>query len=222
MLLALVDADCNFIAVDVGCNGRSSDGGVLKDSPIGKVIGSEEVNWPPPGKLPGCAGMLPYFIVGDDAFPLQLNIMKPYSHRGLERSEMIYNYRISRARRVSENAFGLLAARFRIFLRTIDLEVESIDKVVLCCCVLHNYLRQHSTARSTYSPANSIDREDIDSGTVHRGSYRAELDSASYDLLALGQQGSGNYTRTAGEVRDSLHDYVNSDAGKVSWQDRMI
>jgi len=38
ILLALVDANYNFIMIDVGSFGRSSDGGIFSHSALGKVL----------------------------------------------------------------------------------------------------------------------------------------------------------------------------------------
>nr|CAH7740928.1 unnamed protein product [Callosobruchus chinensis] len=58
----------------------------------------------------------------------------------MENEEKIFNYRLSRARRVSENAFGILAWRFRVFSRPIELKPDTIDRVVWAACSLHNWL----------------------------------------------------------------------------------
>ena len=49
---------------------------------------------------------LPFVFVANEAFPLKQFLMKPYPARELDEQRRIYNYRLSRARRVIENAFG--------------------------------------------------------------------------------------------------------------------
>jgi len=57
-------------------------------------------------------------------------------------SEAMFNYRLSRARRVTENAFGLLSQIFRIVYQPINLETTTIDDVIWVTCCLHNMLRE--------------------------------------------------------------------------------
>uniref|UniRef100_A0A0A1XDI2 Putative nuclease HARBI1 n=1 Tax=Zeugodacus cucurbitae TaxID=28588 RepID=A0A0A1XDI2_ZEUCU len=138
VLLALVDANCNFIYVDVGCNGRCNDAGVFLQSELASVL-REERGLPTNSSI-GSNRCLPYVVVSDDAFPLQTHLMKPYPYHTTCRQKKIFNCRLSRARHVVEHAFGILSNRFRIFLSPINLKVESVQKITLACCVLHNFL----------------------------------------------------------------------------------
>ena len=153
VLLALVDTNYKFIYVDVGCNGRISDGGVFRNCSLSAAIERNILGIPAPRLVGGV--VLPYVIIADDAFPLKENLMKPYPFRGLLKENRITNYRFCRSRRVSENGFGILANRFRIFLTTIQLSPENTEKVVLASCVLHNFLQDKSPMQ--YTPPGSFD-----------------------------------------------------------------
>jgi hypothetical protein len=56
---------------------------------------------------------VPYTLFADDAFPLTRHTMKPYAtdlNKGSPKR--VFNYRLSRARLIVENVFGLLASVF--------------------------------------------------------------------------------------------------------------
>ena len=87
VLLALVDADLRFIYVDVGTNGRISDGGVWsKSNPI-KALDLGILDIPPPQNLPGTNVKVPFLTVVDDAFPMLSNLKKPFPGTGKTSSQ---------------------------------------------------------------------------------------------------------------------------------------
>ena len=114
LLLGVVDADYKFIYADVGAVGSQSDAGVFAQTHLYNLIDHMEINLPEAECLPNDPDGMPvdYFIAGDEAFALKTWMQKPYPDRGLTVEERIFNYRLSRGRRVVENAFGILAARY--------------------------------------------------------------------------------------------------------------
>lgn len=204
VLLAVMDADYKFIMIDVGSAGKNSDGGIFSHSNFGKRMVENRLNFPPDKVLPGTNITVPYVIVGDEAFPLQRNLMRPYPSSELpgNNPKKIYNYRLSRARNVSEDTFGILTKRFRIFQRRLQLTQEHMIKVVLATCVLHNFLRGDSESLFSELQANDNDNND----------------SAFEDLRGCG----GTFSGVALKIRDTFKDYFSSSNGAVEWQDKMI
>ena len=217
VLMALVDASYRFIYVDIGCNGRVSDGGVFKNSTFYNKIEEKTLNIPQPSLLPGSTINAPYVIVADEAFAMTTYLIKPYGQAQLTKEKRIFNYRLSRARRVVENAFGILATRFRIFMTPIALSPKKVEIITYACCILHNFLRNKS---SIYTIAETTDHEDPVTHEVYAGEWRKEAPGTG--LKNLDRQGSNNYTASAKQMRENLCYYYNSNAGSVPWQHKMI
>ncbi|XP_036329494.1 uncharacterized protein LOC118741612 [Rhagoletis pomonella] len=63
VLLAIVDADCKFLAVDVGSHGREGDAGIYLKSNIGRRIQNIEFKFPAPHPLPESTEAVPCSVV---------------------------------------------------------------------------------------------------------------------------------------------------------------
>ncbi|XP_069824530.1 uncharacterized protein [Dendropsophus ebraccatus] len=206
ILMAIVDANYEFLMVDVGKNGRVSDGGVLELTTFYHMLREGKLGLPSNDEN---KENLNFVFIGDEAFPLHPHLMKPFPQKSLNDLRRVYNYRLSRARRVVENAFGIMANRFRVFHTAINLKPESIDKVVLACCVLHNYLRRNDSAQ--YSPPSLIDNDNSSSISC------ADWQQDSLALAPLQPCLSGRPSDSAIECRERYLHYFNN-AGAVSWQ----
>ena len=80
----------------MGSNGRVNGGAVFRNSTLNSAMENNLLNWPDNS-----------VIIGDDTFPLRNTLLKPYSKVNLTLKQKIFNYLPSRAKRVSENAFGI-------------------------------------------------------------------------------------------------------------------
>ena len=113
VILALVDADYKFLWANIGADGSNSDAALFLASTLRHSLQEGTLGLSHSDPLPADDRNTPCFILGDDAFPLREWLQKPYALRNLTHDQRIFNYRLSRARRVVENAFGILASRFR-------------------------------------------------------------------------------------------------------------
>ncbi|XP_066453435.1 uncharacterized protein [Eleutherodactylus coqui] len=143
VLMAVADAHSKFVCIDVGAYGSTGDSRVLRTSQIGMQILRDGVTLPAPQPFPGTTHPVPFVMVSDEAFPLMPNLLRPYPRRGLNARKRIFNYRLSRARRVVECAFGIMVSQWRVLGTTLLVDPNTVDDLVKACCVLHNYLRDY-------------------------------------------------------------------------------
>ncbi|XP_071940897.1 uncharacterized protein [Antedon mediterranea] len=201
VLLALVDADYCFSFIDVGNYGSNSDGGIFARSDLNRAITNKTLEVPEDVNLPGSPelGPMPHVILGDEAFPLKTNIMRPYPGKELTDEKRIFNYRLSRGRRISENVFGQLAAKYRIYFRVINMHPKNVDKIIKATCVLHNYIKKTSDRSGRLPPTEDVDLSQYEG------------------IQPLRQIGNHAGVDAMG-IRDAFKDYFNSPNGEVVWQ----
>lgn len=145
--------DANYIIryVDIGTPGRQGDASVFRNSIIGQLLEQKGFNIPLPEPLYENGPILPYVLVGEEAFPLTDYMMKPYPGKsGITLEKRIYNYRLSRARRTVENVFGIMASQWRILRRPILANVSTVTKIIQAIVCLHNWLRKQDVGREIY------------------------------------------------------------------------
>ncbi|KAL1276371.1 hypothetical protein QQF64_035994 [Cirrhinus molitorella] len=90
-------------------------------SSFGESLRDGMLDLPPDAAIPGAEhrGPLPCVFVGDEAFPLTTNLLRPYPGHHIPPERRAFNYRLSHARLVIECAFGILCAHWRMYLRVI-------------------------------------------------------------------------------------------------------
>ena len=198
VLLAAVDANYRFIFVNIGSYGKCSDSNIFQECNLWQKVQDKSIDLPAPELLEGeTSNKLPYVFVADEAFALSPNLLRPYGGDDLSSEKRIFNYRLTRARRYVECAFGILANKWRIFHRPMNVHLDFACDIVKACCVLHNHVRR---------------REGIQSESM--GNVRNQFEDItqnSEEELVYG----GNY---ATQVRDSYCAYFNSANGQVPWQ----
>lgn len=160
---------------------------------MGTAIFDNKFNIPSSKLFPGSNISSPCVILGDEAFPLKNNLLRPYpSQQSInDDKKRHFNYRLSRARRVVENAFGILSQKFRIYNRRLHLKPEFAEKIVVTTCILYNFIRRGETVHITET-------------------------NTPVQFKNLRHQG-GNAVSTAFEVRNQFADFIQTTQGQLDW-----
>ena len=132
VMMAIVDAAARFMWVSVGFPGNSHDSIIFQSTQLWSDIMEKKVIPEISQNIQG-TDIYP-MILGDSAFPFRIWLMKPYSNAVLSAE----CYRLSRARMVSERAFGQLKSRWRVLYRKSSCQPDALKCIALACVVLHN------------------------------------------------------------------------------------
>lgn len=192
LLLAMCDANYNFLYIDVGAPGKASDSTVFKNSTFYSMLQTNRLSLPAARPISkDSPENVPFVIVGDEAFGLSTVVMRPYGGTYLSVKKKIFNYRLSRARRYIECTFGILSNKWRIFHRPLNVDIDLAEMIIKVCCLLHNFVRD----RDGYRFEDTLDVVGLS------------------DLPPNPRQGGKN----ANDVRDIFANFFMGE-GQLSWQ----
>ena len=191
VLMAVADCDYRFVYVDIGGYGKDHDSTIFQRTSLWRGIQDKTIELPADEKLSGSDKLVPYFLIGDEAFPIHKNLLRPYGGSNLSIKKRVYNYRLCRARRHVECTFGILSNKWRIFHRPINLNPEFATVITKACVVLHNFVRD----RDGYQFEDTL-------------TVTGLQDSASSKEMVCGGVQC---------IRDQMADYFMNE-GAVNWQ----
>lgn len=174
-------------------------------------------------------------LVGDEAFPLKTYLMRPYPGKDLDVEKRVFNYRLSRARMVIENSFGILAARFRIFRGPISATPDRVRNIVtgtyllyfastnmttssnIAFICINNFIlfQLACVALHNYLRCAEINNSQPTSGQTLQDSISTLHQSRGFENIT--STGSQNYTQAARTMRTQFTNYFMNE-GAVSWQ----
>lgn len=212
--IMLVDANYRIIYVDVGDEEKIANGRFWHDCSLKMAVDTDSVGIPQIKPWPNEKSPKQFVFLGNDAFPLGSNLLKPYSKDDLTKQEQVFNYRVNRARRVAENAFGIMASRFQLLLRPIGRSSDSVMTICLAVAALHNLLSEQCGIN--YLPDTAVDQEGS-SYELIPGEWRNEV-----QVEPLQPTEEDNPSVMACDNRDALAAYFMTEAGEVPWQNSMI
>jgi len=197
--MAICDSDYKFVLVDIGVAGRQSDGGIWSRSIIGQAFAKGQIDIPLPNRVTERFILL-YVLVADEAFQLTNYMMRPFPGKGgLTKEKGIFNYRLSRARRM-ECTFGILSSQWRIYKRPINTSIETAENIVKATTVLHNFLLQNEDNINGFSETINV----VDVPTCSEVGAAAFTDTDNF--------GSNTHTREASRIQNLLDYFNNEDA----------
>ncbi|CAM1312244.1 Uncharacterised protein r2_g2256 [Pycnogonum litorale] len=136
LLQGVVDATYRFWDISVGAPGKIHDARLFRQSKFKHALNLGKLN---STSNIVCGNSIPFYVLGDAAYPISRNVIKPYPDNGqLTSRQKNFNRHVSRTRCIVENAFGRLKGRWRILLKRNDSALELTKRVTYACVILHN------------------------------------------------------------------------------------
>lgn len=166
--MALTDANYKFIFIDVGSYGKCGDSTIFQQSTLYQRIVAGTMNIPEDRPISRTRPTpIPFVFLADDAFSQSHKIICPFVGKQFNMEKRLFNYRHCRGRRYDECTFRILANKWRILHRSLNVNIELSKDIVKACCILHNFVR----SRDGMQFADTLYRFPSDTNTVEAASH---------------------------------------------------
>ena len=140
---AVVGANLCFLDVASGFLGSMHDTRILRQTNLFERTKSGEILHVPVKKIRNVE--VRPLTLGDGGYPLRNWLVKPFNFTtALSRKEKRFNRELSSSQVSVERAFGLLKARRRCLLTTLDANIENVPDIIICCFILHKFCQMNA------------------------------------------------------------------------------
>lgn len=138
IMQAVVGENLMLLDTSIGYPGSMHDARVLRNSELFTKAENKDILKEPVITRNGI--QIRPLLLGDGAYPLLPWLLKPYpNNAALNQTQRVFNRTLSSARSTVERAFGTLKGRWRVLLKRLDNRFCNVSKVILTCCILHNF-----------------------------------------------------------------------------------
>uniref|UniRef100_A0A336L2I1 CSON003839 protein n=1 Tax=Culicoides sonorensis TaxID=179676 RepID=A0A336L2I1_CULSO len=144
-VLACCDFRYRITYLNIGSPGRVHDSHIFEESKLKEQHSNNELFYINSKIINGYR--VPCLILGDSAFRLRNYVMKPYPFvPTMNPIQRHFNYLLSKSRRVIENVFGHIIARWRILSRPLEFGMSNSRRIIRATFLLHNICNEWDDA----------------------------------------------------------------------------
>lgn len=130
MFKGVADSKFRFLDAFVGYPGRCHDASVWRSSPLKQALENRRITISPD-----------YHLLGDSAYPLEINLMVPYRDNGfLTAEQQRFNSSLNSTRVFIEQTFGILKAKFRMLNYVYVKNLPLAKHIIMSCIIIHNII----------------------------------------------------------------------------------
>ncbi|XP_050331421.1 uncharacterized protein LOC126760082 [Bactrocera neohumeralis] len=141
ILLALVDYRCRFLYVNIGTPGLCTYSQTYNASALRVLLNNNELLTGYKKEIDGVE--IPVYIIGDSSFEFSKSLMTPYPvSTSLTENKKQFNNKLLACKKVADNAFRHLKARFRRIGIGIDNRKGNAPLIIRSTCILYNFLNE--------------------------------------------------------------------------------